>query len=166
MIYIVDVDFFKKYLSLLIIAFFLFSCNSTNSSKSSHTKFLGYWQRVDDEAKGDVILIKAEKNSTILASYENLSDFSKKYGYTIGEIKFKSVKKINDKSLQIINLASFMQIDYKTKKVLGIKKEYVPFTVKLISDDILEFKEIGNNTKNISLQLNIGKTQKWKKIKK
>lgn len=165
MFYSIDVKFLKKYLVLLSMVFFLFSCKSTASSKNSYTKYLGYWERIDDEAKGDVILIKEAPNNSILASYETISDFAKEYGYNTGDIKFKSVKKIDNKSIEVINLAVYMKVDSKTKKVVSLKKEYVPFMVSLTNNNILKFSENPNTTKNTNLQLDIGKTQKWKKIK-
>jgi hypothetical protein len=138
-----------------VVAILLVFAACKTGAAAPYEGFLGKWERQGDEAVGDIVEITAKSPETAYGSLIHVSEFSKTFGFKKGDVKWKLVRKINDRTYEIDNLNAEITTDMQSGAVRSSRKLYSRFRLVIISSNELRLTSLDETTGRI------GNVQRW-----
>jgi hypothetical protein len=145
----------------------LWSCKTTDIAtdifqpSNPYDKLIGVWERSNDLAAGDQVLIRIVPNTNgINGILIQVSAYAQEFDFKINEVKWKDIVWEKDNIFSFKNLNAYLTQDIRSKKHLKLEKSYSDFTLTVVNDN-----ELHLGTKDYQKNSRLGDQQTWVRIK-
>ncbi|MCL2519833.1 MAG: hypothetical protein FWE37_02355 [Spirochaetaceae bacterium] len=139
----------------LILFIGLLSCRSMGEVTPDY--FVGTWERVGDVAAGDVVDINIFSETEIEAVMIRVSETSAHFGFVIGDIKWRLVRRINAREFEIDNLNATM-VTHADGRITDRRKFFVRFHLIVVNRNLIELTALDEEENRV------GNRQQWVRI--
>lgn len=140
---------------LALLGFILIVSASCASKQPEAQALVGQWRRVGDQAAGDMLRIRKTLNG-VEGALTGLSELSSKFGYQIGDVKWRVVKRLDNRRYEIDNLDALILTETDGSETKT--KRYSPFLLTIVSSNEISVMALDNQPARI------GNAQTWRRI--